>query len=461
MRKDAIGSCGGLSSTPNLDNFSRDSTIFNNCITPSPWTFPAHVSLFSGKYASQHGLHESYETKGTELWHRDLDVGVESISEYLKKIGYNTAGISANPWLYPGTLFSRGYNFFSCVGSEERISASERETVRRASEYGKNSQEIISHLVSRGKFRELYQLYSTYRTIKSKERQTNYPLVKGGDKIARTFKESSFEEPFFLFINFYEMHDPYTSYELSVSNGIGNELPGLSLADLLGMKKIRPDEMDKIRKQYYKESSYVDSFFGELINDLKMKNLYNDCLIIVTSDHGQALKERDYYGHSIYLYNEIVEVPLIVKYPQNRIPTLNEGYQSLVYIPRLIKAVINKDYSTDYLTEPMVFSESFGIPQPSIRKVPKKLRKSFDVSRKAVYKNGYKLTVNWTEMIVEELTFKGKLLDWQDKRPICDSLLNEFSALKPSERKDTQQPVGFSSEEELGIAEKLRNLGYA
>ncbi|MDH2900762.1 MAG: sulfatase-like hydrolase/transferase, partial [archaeon] len=214
MRKDAIGAYGGPSSTPNLDSLSKDAVLYKNCITPAPWTFPSHVSFFTGEYASQHGLHETYEIKGRELWHRKDIVGPQSITEALKKSGYNTVGMSANPWLHPGTIFAKGFNFFTCDSKEERVSASEREAVKRASQYGKTPREIALHLISRGRIRELFELYSAYRTIKSKQKQNNYPLIKGGDKIARILRESIFEEPFFLFINFMEMHDPYTSYEL-------------------------------------------------------------------------------------------------------------------------------------------------------------------------------------------------------------------------------------------------------
>jgi hypothetical protein len=434
--------------------------LYNNCITPAPWTFPAHVSFLTGKYASEHGLHETYEIKGKELWYRRDDSASESIVNFLKGAGYNTIGVSANPWLHEGTIFTKGFNFFACDSKEDRISPSERDAISRASKYGKNTQEIALHLISRGRIRELFRLYSTYRKIQRRAKERNYPLVKGGDKIARIINESSFEEPFFFFVNFMEMHDPYTPYELSSLRNASGQ-PGLSMADLLGLTKIPPDAMDKIRKGYYTESSYVDSFFGELLNQLKKKNLYDNSLIIATSDHGQALKERNYFGHSIFLYDEIVEIPLIVKYPQNKVPVVKaEGYQSLVYIPRLIRGVVEHDYGNDALTEPVVFSESFGIPHQSIRNVPEDLRKRFDLPRKAVYKEGYKLTVNWMNMQVEDLSYKGKPLDPSDKKTLCEALMNEFSVLGPKEGTTSGQAPAMSPEEESEVTERLRDLGY-
>jgi hypothetical protein len=461
MRKDAIEVYGGRSSTPNLDSLVKDGVAYNNCIAPAPWTFPSHVSFLTGKYASEHGLHETYEIKGTELWHRRDEGGQDSIVDFLKKAGYNTIGVSANPWLYPGTIFTRGFNFFTCNSKQDRISDSEKEAVARASKYGNNVREIAAHLISRGRINELFRLYSTYRRIKTRAKERNYPLVKGGDKIARIFNESSFEEPFFFFINFMEMHDPYTSYELNYSRSSFGR-PGISMADMLGMAKIPPAVMDRIRSQYFLEASYVDSFFGELLKQLKKRNLYENSLIIGTSDHGQALKERNYFGHSVYLYDEIVQIPLIVKYPNKEVPIVKkEGYQSLVRLPRLIRESVehnqNKD---DVLTDPVVFSESFGIPHQAIRRVPEDLRKRFDLPRKAVFKEGYKMTVNWMNMQVEELSCMGKMLEVSDNKKLCDSLLNEFSVLERANGKTIEQPPVMTPEEELEATEKLKDLGY-
>jgi arylsulfatase A-like enzyme len=462
MRKDAINVYGRLSSTPNLDSLAKEGVLYNNCITPAPWTFPAHVSFLTGMYASEHGLHETYEIKGRELWYRKDDNSPETIVDFLRKRGYSAIGISANPWLHAGTIFTRNFNFFSTDSRENRLSSEEKEAIDRASKYGKTPSEIAIHLVTRGRIGELVKLYSTYRRIQRRSKQSNYPLVKGGDKIARFMEEGTFEEPFFLFVNFMEMHDPYTSYELSMSRNASGQ-PGLSMADLLGLVKISPEAMQEIRTQYYKEASYVDSFFGEMLTQLKKKNLYDNTLIIATSDHGQALKEHDYFGHSIFLYDEIVEIPLIVKYPENekkKIPAANEGYQSLVHIPKMIRALVENDYNKDYLTERVAFSESFGIPHQSIRKVSEDLRKRFDIPRKAVYKGGYKLTVNWANGDFESLTLKGKTLEIADNRSICEDLKNEFSILDSSAREPTLQPSAMSPEEELEVTEKLRDLGY-
>jgi arylsulfatase A-like enzyme len=462
MRRDGVGAYGGPSSTPNLDKFSREGVVYGNGVTPSPWTLPSHVSFLAGKYPSEHGLHESYETKGRDFWHRDpQDINVEFVAESLKKAGYHTVGISANPWLFPGTMFARGFEAFTCVGRDLELTEEEKEKTRRAARYGKTRREIVWHLLSHGRIHELFALYSMYRRVKDRERRSGFPRIKGGDKVTKAVANSTLEEPFFLFLNFMETHDPYSSYELRFRDSISRDHPGLSLSDLLGQITIPPPALGEIRRGYYAECSQVDSFFGDLLAQLKHRNVYDNCMIIATSDHGQALKEKNYYGHSVYLYDEIIRVPLIVKYPRAKSPPRKEGYQSLVNIPRMIKSAADGVIGEDLLTERVAFSESFGIPHQSIINVPEGLRRRFDVPRKAVYRDGCKITVNWLDMAVEELSRNGEPLDPRAEKALCESLMSEFSALRAREPVGAGQAPAFSAEEEAEITENLRNLGYA
>lgn len=86
------------------------------------------------------------------------------------------------------------------------------------------------------------------------------------------------------------MHDPYTSYELTHSY----------YYDLLQIKTFPPRIIKKIRNYYMKEAEVVDNYIGELINYLKIIKQYDNSLIIITSDHGQALKEKNYLWHGIF-----------------------------------------------------------------------------------------------------------------------------------------------------------------
>ena len=59
----------------------------------------------------------------------------------------------------------------------------------------------------------------------------------------------------------------------------------------------------------------IDACFGTFIAFLKARGIYDDSVIIVTSDHGDSLGEDGRWGHQSFMFPEIVRVPLIVRLP--------------------------------------------------------------------------------------------------------------------------------------------------
>ena len=73
--------------TPNLERLAGDCTVYNRCFSPACWTIPAHASMFTGLYPSQHGAHEG---------HIVLSDNIQHLVPVLKMAGYRTYGISQN-----------------------------------------------------------------------------------------------------------------------------------------------------------------------------------------------------------------------------------------------------------------------------------------------------------------------------------------------------------------------------
>ena len=70
---------------------------------------------------------------------------------------------------------------------------------------------------------------------------------------------------------------------------------------------------------YDGEIRYTDQWVGLFLEHLKELGLYEDALIVFTSDHGESLGEHEYwYEHGEYLYDGTLHIPLIVKFPYNR-----------------------------------------------------------------------------------------------------------------------------------------------
>lgn len=456
MRKDAIGAYGGGSNTPAIDNFARDAVVFNNCVSPAPWTTPSHASLFTGEYPLEHGVHESKDTKCINLKKTMNSVATETLPEYMqRRASYNTVGFSANYFVCPGSGFERGFDVFNYVDARGIEDTETKVIDKELGTLNGSRRQIAWDLFRRGEVRKLAKLYLTYRRIKKRQESLRYPQSKGGNVIVQNIRDSKLDDPFFLFANLMEMHEPYVKYEMDSWS--------FSLEDLFGLKSIPQDVLNEMRLNYCAAARRTDSLFGRLMLDLKAKNLYDQSLILVLSDHGQAFREKNYYGHGLFLHDEIIEVPLLVKFPNNQKFPVRSGYQSLVDIPDLIKSVVEvgrSSYTTDTLTKEYAYSESFGIHYQFI---PRSGRETHEVQRKAIYKKGYKLVVNMADDGIEEFTYLKKPLDHMKIKPEVESLLSE---LRASGRVAAELPISstsapFAEEEELVILERLHALGYS
>ena len=438
LRKDVLPIYGGNAYTPNLNEFANDAVVFPNAIAPSPWTVPSHMSFFTGKYAVEHGVHED-----ENIFDNNID---EKVSEYqgkffweiLKNKGYNIFSFSANGYISPDSGFNRSWNYIR--SNFEYYPINYDTIINEYRKYGKKISKMTLNFLKKGDLKSILKYLNTYRKIKNNLKINNFPLLKGSDLIVNDIINSYVEEPFFIFLNFMEVHEPLTNYEMH------RDISGLHYLDLLDLKKIPKNKINLIRNNYIKALRNLDEQIGFLIKFFKNKKIYDDSLIIVTSDHGQALKESrrfSYYGHGNFLYNELIEIPLIIKFPKNKKIQIKKGYQSLVKIPDLIFNTL-EDNILDYVTSETVFSESYGTFQDlkrltKLRILPKsvdfeKIKNTIFYPRKAVYKNDYKLVINGLNGDIDEFLYKGKEIKPEDNKEILDDLLDELEIFKGTEK---------------------------
>ena len=412
LRKDILPMYGGNAYTPNLNEFARDGVVFPNPVAPSPWTLPSHMSFFSGKYAIEHGVHEDPEVGIEKNLKLQFEYKNKTIAHILKRKGYTNIGFSANPWISETSVFVYDFDYF-LYNDYSLLSKKVSDYVWKLLPL-KPKKLILNPSI-------IIHLYKVYRN----NRLNGWPYKKGGDYIIKNIINSSFQIPFFLFINFMEVHDPYTFYEIIRSN-----YPRYYY-DLLSIKPFLKRVIKKMRNNYLKEVEIVDSYIGELINYLKNINQYDNSLIIVTSDHGQALKEKNFISHGVFLYNELIEVPLIIKYPKNIKINVSQGYQSLVDLSYLIENAVDNNFVD--ITKEKAFSESWGYLSVKNNLIKDKDKGKYGIPRKAIYKKGYKLVVNKFGNI-EEFLYKGKEIKPEDNKKVLEDLLDELDVFKGTEK---------------------------
>jgi arylsulfatase A-like enzyme len=139
-------------------------------------------------------------------------------------------------------------------------------------------------------------------------------------------KETARKRPVFAMLWYIDNHSPYKASQKFEQQYVDGEL-----LHLVGDRTRSPRKYDlnaeerQVAKQLYRATvASFDSALGRLIADLKRRDLYDDSLIILTSDHGESFWERNgyddkpMYGHGEALVREQLRVPLVIKFPKSR-----------------------------------------------------------------------------------------------------------------------------------------------
>ncbi len=285
-------SCYGYSrkTTPNLDRIADEGALFLNNIVPGVWTLPSHASLFTGRYVSGHGADAHCEY---------LMVDFPTMAEILNENGYMTVGFSNNGWVSRRTGLARGFQEFYLI--------SRRIRGRRIVEWFYVEEERFS-----GEGEEDRGSLKTVNAVISW-------LKRRWDR----------RRPFFIFINFIEPHGPYWPPEPFRSRFLPPDVTEEELRSLVRLRSvgecidIRVGALKLTKREWMLEKALydgctatVDDRIGKLCLYLEDEGLIDDTLLIITSDHGDVQGEHPpHVEHHLCVYEELVRVPLIMRYP--------------------------------------------------------------------------------------------------------------------------------------------------
>ncbi len=268
-RRDALSPYSGRSEvTPVIDRLARQATVYDNAFSTAPWTLPSHASIFTGLYPSRHGAGVSEP---------QLQPGNAILADLLRRRGYLTAGFSAGDLTSSRFGLAQGFHHY------------------------RNPDRFETH----------------------------------GGRIAEyvdAFLANYASHPLFLFINYFDAHAVYQApAEYEERLGVAakaekiRQLPvweellagkiSAWRAAVEGEAPITPEVMEYLEAAYLAEVAYADQLLGRLFDRLRDLELYDRALIVVTADHGELLGEGGYVHHAARLDPELVEIPLIIKWP--------------------------------------------------------------------------------------------------------------------------------------------------
>ncbi|WP_227375266.1 sulfatase-like hydrolase/transferase [Haladaptatus halobius] len=268
---------------------------FERAYSTANWTVPAHASLFTGRYASEVGVHAK---------NNYLDCSEPTLAERLRDSGYKTRAFSANTNVTGHFDFDRGFTDFRVP---EKFEYMNDKTVFDWREFSRNTSTSGVEKYLRGVYECFISDCATLPSLKAGlqlKRDRNDAVEYGGALEAQTeIEEIDFGGREFLFLNLMEAHEPYrapakymTVEEPSMTNAVGDRQFG----DGVDAEQTTQAYKDCIR--------YLSDIYQEIFHLLDEHFDY----IITLSDHGEMLGEHGAWGHEHGVFNELTNVPLCI-----------------------------------------------------------------------------------------------------------------------------------------------------
>ena len=312
LRADHLGCFGYHRNTsPNIDAFAAESVLFTKAVCTAPWTTPSIASIMTSCYSS---------TLGMSGPPKPIPPQFPCLAEVLGQNGYTTFGLVSHLYAAGRLGFARGFDAFdeSFMAGHHAVSSSS---------------------------------------------------VTGR---ALTFLKQERRKPFFAFLHYFDPHynyvlhskyDFYPDYKGDVTSGDDIK----SLRGRIG--DLSADDLGYLQALYDSEVAHTDEHVGRLLEEIKKLGLYDNSIIIITSDHGEELGERGHIGHRIKLYQEMIHVPLMIKPPGAPAKVFDRYVSLLDLAPTILKCVdlsmpdgiegVPIDLTTlDHFADRAVFSET-------------------------------------------------------------------------------------------------------
>jgi len=324
--------------TPAFERLAAEGVLFETAVSTTSWTLPSHMALLTGLPDGLHGVYDNEQ---------HLDPALETLPELLGRHGYARGGFFSGPNLHPAFGFAQGFETYENCG------------VRAPLEVFESEQE--------GRFRPLHRA--------SHDSVTSDALVeRAGAWIGARLDEG--ERPFFAFVHWWDPHYDYLApaeYVALFDDDYAGEWTGVHVVDT--RKPFERRDIEHVRALYDAEIRYTDDRIAELLALLDERGVAGDTLVVLTSDHGEEFYERSRWGHQRSLYDEVLRIPLVLRWP-GRVPAgvrvrgqarLQDVYATVADLVDVAPASYVEARSLAPLWEDPAHP---GYPQPLLLRVP-------------------------------------------------------------------------------------------
>lgn len=341
LRADRVSADSGL--TPNINAIAESGIDCQQAVTHGHGTPVAFPSILSGTYPMLYGGCSALSPRRPVLARR------------LQNAGYDTAAFTSNPHLLNKYGYGVGFNEFNEYRGDTNESAGSHSILERirlsvSSIFGQDSM-MYDYL------RPIY-----YFLLTATDERPYAPAGEINNKFLSWLDDRNSSDPFFSWIHYMDVHYPFYQDDGRLAEIGANPVPKRTQRRVNRLMNESPGELTDedigtLRSLYDAETRFADEQLGRLVTALRDRGLYEDTLVVITSDHGEALGEHGAFGHYSAHYEEIVRVPLVIRVPGVESATLDRQVGLADVAPTIL----------DYLDEPVAVDSDVPFSGASIR----------------------------------------------------------------------------------------------
>lgn len=281
LRADHLHAYGYARQTsPFMDTLARQGVRFDMAVSTSSWSPPTHASLLTGLYPNMHGVQTLSDILSQRL---------TTLAEVFRSLGYRTAAFSGDTRyaFIPRLGYAQGYQVFDSLGLSFSDAIGQERIVDSAF-VGLQQLGVVASLWNRPSAEEL-------------GRAALHWLDRGSGS-------------FFLTVNYFDVHGPYTPPQPWRHAFSRKEKPGGRLLDNSKPNSVPTEELQDEMDAYDGAILYVDHALQQLLAGLARREKLRNTLVVVTADHGELFGEHGLVFHGT-LWLPVIRVPLIFYWP--------------------------------------------------------------------------------------------------------------------------------------------------
>ena len=297
-RADSLGAWGGDAElTPALTKLAAESIVFKDAMTPAPTTLAAHTSVFTGRSPRSHGVPRN----GFVVHPDNL-----TLAELLGGEGFDTLAVVGSFALESMFGLDQGFARYDEEFGLEYSPGLYDQNQRRAGAVTDRALELLDGSLGQASDRRVF-LFAHYFDAHAPYDPPQKALARAGLELGERADLEDIARA--VEAHHQEAAGMRLGSRWTFSNGLLPEL-------LDGAKGDALEGDERLRRLYEAELNYMDEELGRLLDGLRERGVLDDCLLVLTADHGETFWEHgDFWNHGLATYQTTVQVPLMFRLP--------------------------------------------------------------------------------------------------------------------------------------------------